>query len=604
MHHPFKRSKRSRETTNPSSYRASSPSPRLEQRYRGTTHLPSSNFLQFVGFIVVILITGTLYISLSKLAPRRTGTSPTPPNTTDFEIGSTRVHAPSPKVIDRTVLHVLHDIHEPDDHHDSTSPLTVSRLHLKWPPIVTRIPESNGVSEHKHTGVHAPSILTAPTADVVQFDELVCGSFPCRFLLPLRIAEQEPKAYLHLHQLAILASSLNRTLVLPNVGNNRIGACSKWPLDSYYDVNLFRSALPAINTLPFSVFDSWSGTRPILPTSRVVSFRISKSGERDSRPDPFTDDDFIIDYGPADHKVASCLHSKFPRLHQSSSIISFDFYRNNLARPLITRRLVQILSEAVDSVEYFSEELTALWRSDVLVIEWDLHHLIFPEPNIDLQYSHALVEFAERLASFTGPYIAVHWQLERVPVENLAWCAASLVSTLRSVLDDDDSGLHLVWLATDYRTLSEQPSGVKTKSARSGTFQAVKPEHKEAMNILQDAFQTGGDLEEYAMTELPWQINKLRMFEGDVQFKEEVLEDSGVSGILNKLVSMQSQVFVSGSKACSKTRCVFITAGGNILSTTDHSSSSKQIVDFRESVMRDKEITLDIRNVVELFGEW
>jgi hypothetical protein len=89
------------------------------------------------------------------------------------------------------------------------------------------------------------------------------------------------------------------------------------------------------------------------------------------------------------------------------------------------------------------------------------------------------------------------------------------------------------------------------------------------------------------MTELPWQINKLRMFEGNVRFKEEVLEDSGVSGILNKLVSMQSQVFVSGSKACSKT-----------------SSSSKQIVDFRESVMRDKEITLDIRNVVELFGEW
>lgn len=76
------------------------------------------------------------------------------------------------------------------------------------------------------------------------------------------------------------------------------------------------------------------------------------------------------------------------------------------------------------------------------------------------------------------------------------------------------------------------------------------------------------------------------MFDGNVPFEEEVLEDSGISGILDKLVLMQSQVFVTGSKACSKT-----------------SSSSKQIVNFRESVMRDNEIALDIRNVMELFGE-
>jgi hypothetical protein len=565
MHHPLKRSKRLRERTDSSSYLARSPSPRLEQRHRGPRSLPS-NFpsLQSVGFIVAILVTGTLYISLSKSASRRTWTSPTPLNTTvtDIGIGSTRVRSPSPKVIDRTLLHdVLHDIHEPDDHHHDSSSSTVSRSHLKWPPIVTRIPESNDVSELEHTGVRG--IAPAVSAAAVEFDESICTSFPCRFLLPLRIAEREPKAHLHLHQLAILASSLNRTLVLPNVGNNRIGACSKWPLDSYYDVDLLRSALRAINTLPFTVFDNWSETRPILPTSRVISFSVSNNGEQDSLPDPLIDDDFTIDYGLADHKVASCLHSRFPRLHQSSSMISFRFYRSDLVRPSTSQRVIQILSEAVDSVEYFSDELAALRRSDVLAIEWDLRHPIFPESNIDLQYSHALVELAERLASHTGPYIAVHWRLERVPVENLAWCAASLVSTLRSVLDDD-SGPRLVWFATDYHTLSEQPNGVKTKSAKYGTFQAVTPEHEEAMNILQDAFQTGGDLEGYTMTELPSQIKKLRMFEGNVQLEEDVLEDSGVSGILDKLVSMQSQVFVSGSKACSKTRCVFLAAGGNI----------------------------------------
>ncbi|KAG2076506.1 hypothetical protein BDR04DRAFT_695397 [Suillus decipiens] len=561
MHHLLKRSKRSRDS---SSYRVRSPSPWLEQRYHGPTQLPSSNFLPIVGFIVAILVIGTLYISLSSA--QRTGrTSPTPPNTTDFGIGSTRVRSPSPKAIDRTVLHALHDIYEPDDHYN-LSPSTISRPHLKWPPIVTRIPESNGVLElkHTHTGVHAPNILTAPAADAVKFDESVCGSFPCRFLLPLRITEQEPKVHLHLHQLAILASNLNRTLVLPNVGNNRIGACSKWPLDLYYDVDLLKSALPTVNTLPFTIFDSWSEARSILPTSRVVCFSVSKNGERDSLPDPLTDHDFTIDYGLADHKVASCLHSKFPRLYQSSSIFSFKFYRNDSIRSLRSQRLIHILSEAVDSVEYFSDELAALRTSDVLAIEWDLRHPIFPEPNIDLQYSHALVELAERLASFTGPYVAVYWRLEHIPVENLAWCAASLVSTLRSVLDDDDSGPQLVWFATDYHNLSEQQSDVKIKNARSGTFQAVKPEYEEAMNILQEAFKTGGDLEGYAITELPSQIKKLRMFDGNVPFEEEVLEDSGISGILDKLVLMQSQVFVTGSKACSKTRCVFVIASGNI----------------------------------------
>jgi len=248
------------------------------------------------------------------------------------------------------------------------------------------------------------------------------------------------------------------------------------------------------------------------------------------------------------------------------------FNRNRSTSLSTSQRLIQILSEsearAADSVEYFSEELFALRSSNVIAIEWDLRHPIFPGPNIDLQYSPALVELAIRLASFTGPYVAVHWRLERVPVENLAWCAASLVSTLRSVLDDDGPGPRVVWLATDYRSLSkaseQQPSGANIGSTRSGTFRAITPEHDEAMNIIQSAFQTGGDLEGYSITDPPSQIKRLRIFEGNVQFEEEVLEDSGVSGILDMLVSMQSQVFVSGSRACSKTRCVFKTAGGDI----------------------------------------
>jgi hypothetical protein len=43
----------------------------------------------------------------------------------------------------------------------------------------------------------------------------------------------------------------------------------------------------------------------------------------------------------------------------------------------------------------------------------------------------------------------------------------------------------------------------------------------------------------------------------EVVRKQEVLKDAGVLGILDKLVSVRSTVFVIASKDCGKTRCVF-----------------------------------------------
>ncbi|GAA6018108.1 hypothetical protein JCM11491_003320 [Sporobolomyces phaffii] len=56
------------------------------------------------------------------------------------------------------------------------------------------------------------------------------------YLFPVRIAEQESKATQHLHQLALLAISLNRTLVLPNVGGSRLHSCHLFPFAFHYDV--------------------------------------------------------------------------------------------------------------------------------------------------------------------------------------------------------------------------------------------------------------------------------------------------------------------------------------------------------------------------------
>ncbi|KAF8181485.1 hypothetical protein BJ912DRAFT_906817, partial [Pholiota molesta] len=100
--------------------------------------------------------------------------------------------------------------------------------HASWPPKVTRIPERPA----------RPPPGSTPAAGATA--DALCPSAthprPCRFLLPLRIAEQESKARIHLAQLALLARALNRTLVLPNVGRSKVGACFRWDLGAYYDV--------------------------------------------------------------------------------------------------------------------------------------------------------------------------------------------------------------------------------------------------------------------------------------------------------------------------------------------------------------------------------
>ncbi|KAJ2914840.1 hypothetical protein MD484_g5585, partial [Candolleomyces efflorescens] len=136
---------------------------------------------------------------------------------------------------------------------------TVTR---RWPPMITRIPES---SRPKKLYPPSPSTLPAtPPRSIQPFlldSELDNGCTPrsnsnstdpdnsrplaCspavngrrkpKFLLPLRIAEQESKARIHFLQLVQLAHRLDRVLVLPNVAKSRIGACYKWPFEVYYD---------------------------------------------------------------------------------------------------------------------------------------------------------------------------------------------------------------------------------------------------------------------------------------------------------------------------------------------------------------------------------
>lgn len=112
-----------------------------------------------------------------------------------------------------------------------------------------------------HPGELAPpSSAASPTTHLADLDASPappsCPPSGCRFLVAARIGEQESKAMQHLYQLGLLARSLNRTLVLPNVDRARFGSCQAHPFEFYYQAD-------ALERLGIQVSGSkrWRGTR-------------------------------------------------------------------------------------------------------------------------------------------------------------------------------------------------------------------------------------------------------------------------------------------------------------------------------------------------------
>lgn len=79
---------------------------------------------------------------------------------------------------------------------------------------------------------------------------------------------EETKAQLHLYQLGVLAVVLNRTLVLPNVRDSRLGMCHDRPFSFYYDVTSLSRL--GVETVTQAEFLAWTAAKDKRPTAQVV----------------------------------------------------------------------------------------------------------------------------------------------------------------------------------------------------------------------------------------------------------------------------------------------------------------------------------------------
>ncbi|KAK7465433.1 hypothetical protein VKT23_005411 [Stygiomarasmius scandens] len=427
---------------------------------------------------------------------------------------------------------------------------------------------------------------------------------PCRFLLATRIAEQESKARQHLIGLTQLAAKLDRILVLPNAGKSRLGLCTSWTFETYYHseafVDLLRSRGTEVTDL--KSFLSWIfyKTQQSSPSSaQIVSLTSGSRQLYTSEPVTYLHQDVEVSLYPR-HIVSYsdfpyCLEAQLPGLN-------LDAFAPILIQLQKGKRLVgdsivaALRSEDFQKIAFIKpNESNSSLEPDILLIDWGLRHPLFP-PSMDdrVDYSPNLVQLAKHLGP-SDPYLAIHWRMESVPPEFLPDCAHSLVHLLSSTLQNPalSDGIQTIWFASDYpypiSSLSpDLPAITSTMISKSSTFRDFGPKHTEAIQILLDAFRPSGELDKFKITDLHQARNGLDFdvgggFEGSLGLRvgvdPDVLQDSGVLGIVDKLVGMEAAFFVSGAKGCGRA-----------------SSFTKQIIDARE-----KGNSSRLRNVVDFF---
>ncbi|KIP06272.1 hypothetical protein PHLGIDRAFT_466911 [Phlebiopsis gigantea 11061_1 CR5-6] len=470
--------------------------------------------------------------------------------------------------------------HSPDQqYHGALEPerpkVTKDSPPLRWPPMITAVPEVPPSSDATRVGVTNSAI-----------DSQFCsGGQQCRILLPLWIGEQESRGRMHLTQLVQLAASLNRTFVLPNVGKSRLGTCGKWSFEAYYNTGSIAKQLKEVSggtgrVMLMDDFRTWLDMRPDSPSGQMVFFQedlsLTPEGTLLASDEGLS---LFVDHAPlqlADGRLknAYCMKTKYRGLSLNEyHPLSLYLTAPDPIFPAATASgdvLSSLLKQSYTAQQSLENTSAAISEPDVLVVHWDLRHMPFTptSPLPALEYSEKLWQMARRLTSAHGPYLAVHWRMETVEPAVLPDCAEALVDTLSTLLADPTlaAGVRTVWLATDVPWSGSTAAAdalVRSPAQRSNTFKAFTDDHFEAIAIVKAAFASEGPLEAWRLTGLGEQIQRLRMANkaDDMVLAHEddlgmLWEDSGIWGILDKTAAMDSALFVSGARGCGRVRCV------------------------------------------------
>jgi hypothetical protein len=480
-----------------------------------------------------------------------------------------------PPLVDRTILETIASLDLSEDEANSESGTDLSiPINIKSSYVLSSFHRLPRVTHIPEVQPQAP-----PVNHEMEMQNRWCSEGnvdrttpSCKFLLPLKIAGQGTNAHVHLVQLLELARALNRTLVLPNVGKDRLGTCRRWRFGVYYDEQALSDELKGDPNaiVQQDGFRAWVDSLASPPSSQLVFLDrtypkgfppTAVSGQIDGSPGVYTHND--SDAAAVLYSQAGCLNRKLPRLDLIGlfpplSFVVGDRRKQESNGDEISQILLGKLSELTlthaqseSAMETYNHSIygsnPAHVSPDVLIVSWNIPTPIFqPYPIPVLRYSPQLRALATRLARRLGPHIAVAWDVDTSKVDAVLGCVEALRSTLHYMLSSYERlGIRNIWLAGNLlpSDLVHSPEPFCTNTF-AGSFFTSDVKLTGVRQELARMIKEGEEIDEVANN-------------GDGAARKQALEDSGVLGILDKLVSMRSTIFVTASKRCGKTRRVF-----------------------------------------------
>ncbi|CAO3646577.1 unnamed protein product [Cunninghamella blakesleeana] len=398
-------------------------------------------------------------------------------------------------------------------------------------------------------------------------DKKYCGG-PCRFILPVFIMEQESKAQMHFRQLAFMSGLVNRTIILPNVGGSRLGACLPHDFEFYYSLKWANQNKEHFNYITMNEFKQWLLERQAIhrpATSQSMHIHVNLRSHALESRNCFADDLLLNMEGLPERRLY---------LNETANPTKRIYYQNAVKDFFLG---IHHDSETNESIK---DDITD--NMEVLSVYYDrrfpfVHH---PAAEPSIPYSEKLNEQADKIAQSLSPFWAVHWRTERVePSSNLVDCAISLVNYMNqrvpsltesssnnnNINNNNNQQQPTLFLLTDYphvfneedleESIAKNETSHKMKPA-SASFapQNITTHHHQAMQYVYQHLNIKvthlGNENTYALPS-NWSVVSIP---DDIAHK-----DTGWLGILDKILAMRADGFLAGAPGICGRRSSFTT---------------------------------------------
>ncbi len=364
-----------------------------------------------------------------------------------------------------------------------------------------------------------------------KLNQKYCGRSTCKILFAYAHGEQESKANLHFRSITQLAERLNRVMVLTNVGNSHIKTCNKFPFDLYYDVESLQKEFPKVKFLSEKDFASWIKERDrlkklnrnhkkVIPPLSILLSSVTRMIKTKSKPtnmESFEKKACLKKFEP----FINLIDPENSQLRYTEMNVAKVDFRSENSRRKFSNLLVK---------RFTTEE-------EIILMSTSIVRPLFPIIMPIIPYAKHIKDEAQKIKDkLSSSYIAIHWRFETSTPKLLPKCVNGLIKTLNEVMKK--KGIENIYLATDYPLLSSR--------SQSSTFRKLTHYHHEAMRTLNETFKLN-----------TWvSLGGLEGLRKDKKYKSE-FEGAGISGILDKLVCIHSNYFISGPIGCSRSRSSF-----------------------------------------------